>query len=396
MDTIKCTTFTRDAELRAAIAAVLNKIPDIDVVRGLTACPPSEDLIRFFQTSPARVVFLDVRDPAALKVSGEMELHDPGLQFIAVGEPDEANVPWLGIQERLALPLDAVALKEALGRRVRVLEKMPHRSRKPTSFISFLPAKAGAGTTTLACGLADILSTTKKTLLCDFDLATGTVGFRYRLERPHSLPEVADDFDHMDADLWSQIVSKVDALDVLPSSLRPGARLRADLLPHWFDLLRTTYDVVIFDLSAQMESHALEIMKVSSQIFLVTTQELESLHLGRMKAEALRQAGLADQTSVLLNRFHKSHTLKRTDVEELLQMTVKAEFPNDYQGVQDSIRAGATLKKGTPLFKALTAFTPTVNDAAERPQKEHKFIEFVNLPVFNYWRRPEARSERWT
>jgi MinD-like ATPase involved in chromosome partitioning or flagellar assembly len=396
MESIKCTTITQDAELRTDIAAVLAKLPDIDLVRGLNGCPPTEDLVRFFQTSPARIVFLDIRDPGAMKVSSEMELHDPGLQFISVGEPPESNVPWLGIHERLMLPLDPVALKEALGRRSRVLEKLPHRSRKPTSFISFLPAKAGAGTTTLACGLADILSATKKTLLCDFDLATGTVGFRYRLERPHSLPEVAEDFDHMDEHLWAQVVSKSGSLDVLPSSLRPGARLRPDQLPHWFDLLRATYDVVIFDLSGQMEPHALEIMKVSSQIFLVTTQELECLHLGRMKADALRAADLHEQTSLLLNRVQKTHTLKRSEVEELLHLTVKAEFPNDYQGVQDSMRAGTTIKKGTPLFKALTAFAPSANDAVERSAKEHKFIEFVNLPVFNYWRRADARGERWT
>ena len=166
-------------------------------------------------------------------------------------------------------------------------------------------------------------------------------------------------------------------------------------IPHWFELLRATYDVVIFDLSGQMESHALEIMKVSRQIFLVTTQELESLHLGRMKAEALRQAGL-DQTCVLVNRVQKNHTLKRADVEEVLKLTVKAEFPNDYQGVQEAIRTGTTIKKGTPLFKALTAFAPSINDAAARAAKEHKFIEFVNLPVFNYWRRTESRTERWT
>ena len=182
MDTIKCTILTQDAALRSAISDLLVKIPDIDLVRGLNGCPPSDGLVRFFQTSPARVVFLDVREGAALAASGQMELHDPGLQFIALGEPPQPNVPWLGVHERLALPLDPVALKEALGRRVKVLEKLPQRSRKPTSFISFLPAKPGAGTTTLACGLADVLSAQHKVLLCDFDLSTGMVGFRYRLE----------------------------------------------------------------------------------------------------------------------------------------------------------------------------------------------------------------------
>ena len=63
METIKCTTLTQDSELRTAIAAVLTKIPDIDIVRGLNGCPPSEDLVRFFQTSPARIVFLDFEMP---------------------------------------------------------------------------------------------------------------------------------------------------------------------------------------------------------------------------------------------------------------------------------------------------------------------------------------------
>jgi cellulose biosynthesis protein BcsQ len=396
MDTVKCTIFTQDAGLRSAISDLLVKIPDIDVVRGLNGCPPSDGLVRFFQTSPARIVFLDVRETAALEASGHMELHDPGLQFIALGEPPQPNVPWLGVHERLALPLDPVALKEALGRRVKVLEKLPQRWRKPTSFISFLPAKPGAGTTTLACGLADILSAQHKVLLCDFDLSTGMVGFRYRLDKPHSLPEVADTFGDMDEHLWSQMVSRSGNLDVLPSSLRPGAKLCTDHLAHWFELLRATYDVVIFDLSGQMEDYSFEIMKASRQVFLVTTQELECLHLGRMKAEALRQARLDEQTTVLLNRFQKTHTLKRADVEELLQLTVKTEFPNDYQGVQDSIREGIHLKPGTALFKALAAFAPSANDLSDRPHRTHKFLEFINLPVFNYWRRAEARNERWT
>ncbi len=396
METIKSTIFTADAELRAAITAALEGLPEIGVVRGLSTIPSSDDLVRFFQTSPARIVFLDIRDGAALDLSGEMELRDPGLQFIAVGEPPP-NLSWRGIQERLTLPLDAVALREALGRRVRVLEKLPNSLRKPTSFLSFLPAKPGVGATTLACGLADILASKQKTLLCDFDLATGMIGFRYRLDNSHSLPDVASGFDDMDEHLLSQVISVSGDLHVLPSRLRPNAKIRPESLRHWLDLLRANYDVVIFDLSGQMEDFSLEIMNASRQIFMVTTQELECLHMGRSKSVMLREAGLDQQASVLLNRFQKNHTLKRSDVEDLLELTVRAQFPNDYNGVQSSIRAGTRIKTGTPLDKALVAFEPSANDSSERPvATTHKFLEFVNLPVLNYWRRPDARSERWT
>jgi Flp pilus assembly CpaE family ATPase len=366
------------------------------VVRGLTAIPSPDNLVRFFQNSPARIVFLDIRVGGALELSGEMELRDPGLQFIAVGEPPDPIVPVRGIHERLALPLDGVQLKDAIARRIRVLEKLPHRLRKPTSFLSFLPAKTGAGTTTIACGLAHILSTDYKTLLCDFDLATGTIGFRHRLEGPHSLPEIAGGFENLDEHLWSQIVSRTGKLHILPSRLRPAARIRPDVLAQWFDLLRATYDVVIFDLSGQMEEYSFEIMNASRQIFLVTTQELECLHMGRAKTAVLRDAGLDQQACVLLNRFQKAHTLKRSDVEDLLELSVRAQFPNDYNGVQNAIRAGTQLKPGTALHRAIAAFAPFANNPSDRAVATHKFLEFVSLSALNYWRRPEARSERWT
>ena len=395
MELTKCTILTPDSSLRAALTAALEGISGIGVVRGLAALPTPDNAIRFFQTSPARIVFLDVREDAALQISSEMELRDPGLQFIALGETAEPNVSWRGIQERLALPLDPPALTEAVARRIRVLEKLPTRLRKPTSFLSFLPAKAGVGATTLACGLADILATEYKTLLCDFDMATGTIGFRYRLERTHALPEIVSEFEGMDEQIWSQVVSRSRGLSILPSSLRPASKISPESLKHWFEILRATYDVVIFDLSGQMEDYSFEIMKASRQIFLVTTQEVECLHVGRKKSEVLREAGLEPQTSVLLNRFQKTHTLKSSDVNDLLQLNVRAQFPNDYDGVQNSIRTGTSIRPASALFKALTAFAPVTTDIAEQPATSHKFLEFINLPVLNYWRRPEARNERW-
>jgi MinD-like ATPase involved in chromosome partitioning or flagellar assembly len=395
MESTNCTILTQDASLRAAVTAALEGVPKIGVVRGPAGLATPENVVQFFQTSPARIVFLDVRDLAALQISGEMELRDPGLQFIALGESAEPNVSWRGIQERLALPLDAPALREAVGRRIRVLEKLPTRLRKPTSFLSFLPAKAGVGATTIACGVADILATEYKTLLCDFDLATGTIGFRYRLERTHTLPEIAADFDSMDEHIWSQVVSRSGDLSILPSSLRPTSKIRPESLAHWFEILRANYDVVIFDLSGQMEDFSFEIMNASRQIFLVTTQEVECLHAGRKKTEVLREAGLEEKASALLNRYQKTHTLKSSDVQDVLQLDVRAQFPNDYSGVQNSIRTGTCIRQGSALSKALAAFAPATTDTPEPVTSSHKFLEFVNLPVLNYWRRHESRNERW-
>ena len=395
MITVNCTILTQDLELCATLADQLARMPEVALVRAPERNRSIDQLVRFLDAGSVRIVLLDIRTPDALKISGEMELHDPGMQFIALGEPSDPETPWLGINERLGLPLDAAALEAAVRRRLRVLEKLPQNARRRGSFFSFLPAKAGAGTTTLACGLADISATRDKTLLCDFDLVGGTVSFRYRMDKPHSLPEVFDSFDRVDQEMWEQVYSECGPLNVLPSSPRLGVRLRVDVFPKWFDLLRSTYDTVIFDLSGYMEDFAFDLMEASDQVFVVTTQELECLHLGRSKAEALRRSDLAEKSSVLVNRFQKAHTLKNPEIVDLLGLPVKWQFPNDYKTVQDSIHDARPMKENATLSRALSGFHEALKGAKRQAPKAHKFLEFVKLPALNYWRRAEMRDERW-
>jgi hypothetical protein len=82
-------------------------------------------------------------------------------------------------------------------------------------------------------------------------------------------------------------------------------------------------------------------------------------------------------------------------VHDVLQLDVRAQFPNDYSGVQNSIRTGTCIRQGSALSKALAAFAPATTDTPEPVTSSHKFLEFVNLPVLNYWRRHESRNERW-
>jgi Flp pilus assembly CpaE family ATPase len=393
----KCIAISPDAELRNSVANELAGMPNFETVPGLQAAPSPELLVRFFQASPARIVFLDARQGAeALRVSAEMELQDPGIQFIAVGDPPDPNLPWRGIQERLSLPLDGYQLRAAVERRRKVLEKMPRQYRHPTAFFSFLPAKAGAGASTLASAMARAISSTRKTLLVDLDLSSGTLGFRHRVEKKYSMVEVLESGQQLDEELWSQIVSTSNDLHIVPSSPATGAKLHEERLYDWMTFVRNIYDVVVFDLSGNMESYTFDVLGTSRSIFLVTTQEPECLHLGRAKVDALHRGGFRDQSCVLLNRLTKGQALHRAEVSDLLGLPVKAEFPNDYKSVQESVMSGGALPSGSPLSKAIHASLPKLTDApAREPQKRHKFLEFSTLPVFSYWRQQEMRSERW-
>jgi len=323
-----------------------------------------------------------------------MELKDPGLQFIAEGEPAEGlDLPWRGIHERLALPLNPVALKEAVDRRVQVLSRLPLRYQRPTSFFSLLPAKAGAGASTLASCLAKLVSAEKKTLLFDLDLCAGTIGFHHQSPRQHSLPEILGHVAGLNEELWSQMISQAGKLHVLSSQTLRDARLDSDAFGQLLDFLRTIYDVVFFDMSGNLESYSLQAMHSSSQVLLVTTPEIESLHLGRFKAQELGEEGLGQRLGVLVNRVHRADMLGRKDIEDILKLPVKAEFPSDYRSVRASLNDGTPLRRDSALSKALARYVPVL---FEEPQpKTKRFIEYVTLPFLAESRQLELRAERW-
>ena len=295
------------------------------------------------------------------------------------------------------MPLDTAALGESVGRRVQVLSRLPRRYQRPTSLISFLPAKAGAGATTLASCVGSAISKAHKTLLIDFDLTAGTAGFRHRANCSHSIADILDNVEHLDETVWAQMVSHCRSLHVLSGRLTREVEVSAAALDSLIEFLRTIYDVVIFDLSGNLEPYAVQIMRACSRVFLVTTQEVDCLHLGRQRAEALREAGLADRVEILMNRVHRSDYLGHTEVGDLLQFPVKAQFPNDYKSVQTSLREGTALNPSSALSTALQRFLPALLEereaAAPRPRR---FLEFVNLSIFSYKHQASLRSERWS
>jgi MinD-like ATPase involved in chromosome partitioning or flagellar assembly len=399
MQTLKCTTITPDADLRNQLAAEIAGVEGAELVRGLTSYPEPENLVRFFRVSPARIVLLDARNrAAALRICRDTELSDPGMQFIAIGlaaaESGQPELSCRGVHEALELPLDPGALRAAIARRAQVLSKLPRVYQRRPSFVSFLPAKPGAGASTLAANFASLLSTEYKTLLSDFDLSSGTVGFRYRLDSPHTVSEMLNNIEHLDEDLWPQLVTNVNGLDILPSANKPAVAIDDRALPKLFDFLRTIYDIVVFDLSGSLESHALTIMHECSRVFVVSTQEVECLHIGRAKVAALREFGLQEHTRVLLNRVQKNHLLKRSEITDLLNTAVEAEFPNDYRAVQASLHAGTAVSPKSALAKALREFSPMLlRDRSLAPPK--RFIEFASPSLFQFWRR-DVQSEPWT
>ena len=76
--------------------------------------------------------------------------------------------------------------------------------------LGLLGSKGGVGTSTVACYLATALHdlTKESVLLADFDFDCGVLGFLMEVETRYSLMDALQNADHLEADIWSSLVSK--------------------------------------------------------------------------------------------------------------------------------------------------------------------------------------------
>jgi Flp pilus assembly CpaE family ATPase len=142
-------------------------------------------------------------------------------------------------------------------------------------------------------------------------------------------------------------------LDVLPAGkLAPGFRIEVAQIRYLLEFARRNYNVICVDLSGILEKFSIEILHEATEIFLVCTPEIPSLHLAREKLRFLRSLDLGARVKILLNRAQRSGSLiSISEVEKLLQLPVYRSFPNDYIGVHKALTSGKHVNPASELGK---------------------------------------------
>ncbi len=379
-----------DNDLNDGLERALRQIGVVAVSRVLDHYPDSKELPRCLRAHAPQIIFLSVESmPRAAEIVREIEKNSPGAQILAVGRACDPQVLMelmrTGIREYAAFPFDIAAMTAALSRLRDLLTHKPAFIESTESVFAFLPAKAGVGASTIAMNAAVALSRQpdSSVLLADFDLNSGMVRFMLKLENGFSVTDAAEHAFHMDEDLWPQMVTSLDALDVLHAGkLNPDLRIEAAQINRLIEFMRRNYRVVCFDLSGNLEKYSLEIMHESKNIFLVCTPELPSLYLAREKYFYLKQLDLHERVRVLVNRCQKRALVSPQQIEELLGVPVAMSFPNDYQGVHKALTRGRSVEPAGALGKQFTLLSQTMLE--NRPfavDTRKKFIEFFAVPA---------------
>lgn len=379
-----------DTEMASRLEELISRSSQVALIKATDRYLLGHDLERFLRANAPQVVFLSVQQlERAIEAYHTMEQVIPGIQVVAIDRGCNPSVLLdlmrVGIRELLAYPFDSAGFAAAIDRLEEILRRKPARIDICDNVFSFLPSKAGAGTSTIALNTAVALANmaNNKTLLMDLDLNSGLLGFMLRLDASYTIYEAAENAGKLDEHLWPQLVNSVGQLDVLPAGrLDPQTRIDPMQIRYLIGFARRFYRAICIDLSGNMEKYSLEVMHESKRIFVVVTPEIPTLHLARQKLRLIQDLDLGSRVSVLLNRAQKRGMIPTPQIEELLGFEVCQEFPNDYRGVHEAVTNGRGVKPDSELGKGFVSLAQTLMEQPEaRLPKANKrrFLEYFSV-----------------
>jgi pilus assembly protein CpaE len=378
-----------DSEVSARLESALGALGLAQVFRVLNAYPNANDLVRTLRAHAPDVIFLSFESvELAQETVRYLEREAEGVHIIAVHRICDAAVlretMRVGVREFVEFPFERQALIDAVKNTASLAEQRPATYQATTQIFSFLPSKAGVGTSTLALNVSAALARRPqaRVLLTDFDLNSGMIRFLLKLKNEYSVLDAVERSSLMDENLWPQLVTSIEKMDVLHAGrVNPSVRIEATQIRNLIQYMRRNYDALCFDLSGNLERYSLDIMHESKRILLVCTPEIPSLHLAREKMQFLKSVDLDSRVGVVLNRMHKKPLFGKAQVEDILGVPVIATLPNDYHGVNRSTAKGAVVDPSSELGKTYAQFAASLVET-HPPQpavSAKKFLEFFSV-----------------
>jgi len=359
----------------------------VTIVRSMDRYPTQIELVRVLRAHATEVLFIDFESvESACEIVKLLENEASQVQIAAFHQHMDPAVLQrtmrAGVREFLTHPFEGQTMMDSLTQIKSLLDRRPVNYTTSSQIFSFLPSKAGVGTSTVALNVSAAVARKPSTqvLLADFDLNSGMMRFMLKLNNKHSIHDAVERSAEMDEQLWAQMVTQVGAMHVLHAGgIQPNAHLDPSQIQNLIAFARRFYQVLCLDLSGNLEKYSIELMQESKRVVLVCTPEIPSLHLTREKLAFLRECELADRVSIVVNRMHKNSPFSKQQVEDLLGHAVICTFPNDYHGINRATADGTTIAQGSPMGKSIAEFSEMMiqNGPQKRISDKPKFLTNV-------------------
>ncbi|MBL8173170.1 MAG: AAA family ATPase [Bryobacterales bacterium] len=305
----------------------------------------------------ALVVDLSFDFETGIAAMGKVKQAVPELYVIASNfqADGEAVLSCLrnGANDFLTQPLKRIEFRDAMQR----LESTPRRVSTTGSRLgkiyTFLGAKGGVGTTTLAVNFAAVLAQRKQqTVLLDFDWTSNEVAMQLGASPQYTLMEVGENLGRMDQALFEGFVTR-DPLGFFlvgpPDSLDQRGYFTEPMFREFSTFLVEKYQSIVVDAGRNVNDDvALAALQASNTIFLVVTQEYPAIRNAQRYLSFLMRMGFSqDQIKVVINRYTKKHDPHHASLEQVQSTLNQAAF----YGIPNAPAFLAAVNKARPMVQ---------------------------------------------
>lgn len=339
------------------------EIPSAQVFE-VKSYPDAAALPQLVSAQGLSVCMLDVSSKPAVAspLIREIQSLAPRLPVIAVLQSDDPDqiLSCLrqGAADFLPVPASAAQLGQVFSK---VVQNYPELAPTSTSarIIAVMPAKGACGASTLALNLAFQKKRlgAKRILLADLDPLTGTLAFQLRAKPSYSFLDAMGRGAQLDQDIWKSLVQVTDGIDILfsPDQVSEALYNLGDPAP-MIEFARSSYDLMILDLSSAHGAWNARLGQLADEILLVTTGDPSGLRSAQRSMLALRNQQVSpSKIRIVVNRYSRTGALGADVLETALQKELFLTLPADMEAVQRALIEAKPVAAGSPFAKSIVA-----------------------------------------
>lgn len=300
---------------------------------------------RFAQVAPDMVI-VDMEEPKAT-IGCLLVLRSllPGTWLLVHSSPNDANVlieaVRAGAREFLPKPATPSGVGQAFARYIE--EKRPAADPEGRIY-SVIPAKGGAGATTLAINIAAVLAkkTGTRVGLIDLSVPLGGAAAYLNVSPKFTVRDALCSTGRLDSTLLESYSNTAHGLHLLAGleQYHTGDMLPLGPLDHLLNVCAHTYTHTVLDLPLGLGEEQFRVIAERSESLLVVLEpEVPALWSA---ARLLRHISFIDsgKLRIVLNRARVEDEITVKDVEKTLGQRVFRSLPSDYRAVAQATNAG--------------------------------------------------------
>ncbi len=363
----------RESLLNVAGATLIAEFPDIALNLYIR-------VLHELERHPHAALILDLAGDTemALKSLEKVRQACPDLYIVASHYQADADTVIAcmraGAQEFLTQPLKRTEFRDAMQRLEQNTRRSASAGPRLGKLYTFLGAKGGVGTTTLAVNFAAVAAQSRRnTVLLDLDMRANDAALHLGAHPQYTLLEVAENLSRLDQALFEGFVTR-DPLGFYlvgpPDNLEHRGFFTDYQFKEFATFLVEKYDTIVVDAGdAINDDVAIAAMQISAAVFLVLTQELPSIRNAQRYVSFLMRLGVtSDQIKLLVNRYNKksnSSLATREQIQQTLNQPVFFGFPDNLSVALGALNEGRPVtalpaNKSSDLDQALRAFVQKV------------------------------------